>query len=90
MLLEGRNLWRFSRRLAADDGALFGGWPKLSNNRVDQLSLDAVHDPVTAAGYEMAISEDSNILLLTSQHVVYIELFNMGQIHGVRYQKTLR
>ena len=80
MLLEGGDLRRFGGCLAADDGTLFSGGPKLSDNGVDQLSLDAVHDPVAASGYEMTISEDSDILLLRTQHVVYIGLFNMGQI----------
>jgi hypothetical protein len=80
VLLEGGDLRCFSGCLAADDGTLFGGGPELSDNGVDQLSLDAIHDPVAASGYEVTIFENSNILLLKTQHVFYIELFNMGQI----------
>jgi hypothetical protein len=80
VLLEGGDLRCFSGCLATDDGTLFGGGPELSDNGVDQLSLDTIHDPVAASGYEVTIFENSNILLLKTQHVFYIELFNMGQI----------
>lgn len=55
VLFERCDFRRFGRGLAADDGALFGGRAEVCDDGVDVLCFDRVHDPVTAAGDEVAI-----------------------------------
>ena len=91
VLLEGLDLGSLGRGLATNDGALLSGRAEAGNNGINTFSFDTVHDPVTAAGYEMTILEDCDIFLLNTQHTYYMtRLYMMGHVHGVPCWKTLQ
>ncbi len=67
MLLEGSDLWSFGRSLTTNDSAHLGRRTESSNNSIDILCFDGIHDPITATGDEMAVLENGDIVLLTFQ-----------------------